>query len=260
MTTGVQIPNRSGRPFAIAGILFDERGNANVETLTTKQSALLARYGATFVSGGLVPAPPVSSAVSGDLTVAGQVLDGSGVLRSAPELLDALAVGQSTIPRSSVTSYLTPSSGQVRLAYFTSRKSETVSTLRIASGATAAGATPTLVRLGLYVENADRSVSLLGSTANDTTLLRTAATVYSKPLSSSVALVRGTRYAIGLLIVSTAALPTLAGMGSTVPATEHDLAPRLTGVSPAGLTDLPATIAAGSIGSSGNRMYAVVAP
>ncbi len=77
---------------------------------------------------------------------------------------------------------------------------------------TAAGATPTLVRYGLYEANASGDLTLRASTANDTALLAAADTRYFKAFSASWQIKAGRRYAISILVVTAAAAPTLLGL------------------------------------------------
>ena len=103
-------------------------------------------------------------------------------------------------------------SQQLRLSFFTALKTETVTQVRCATGSTAAGATPTLVRMGVYsVAGADSQgdLTLLTATASDTSLLAAANTAYTAPLTTPLSKVAGQRYAVGLLVVTAAATPTL---------------------------------------------------
>ena len=145
----------------------------------------------------------------------------------------------------------------MRLVYFTARKSETVSSLRTLSG-TAAGATPTLCRVGLYGVAANGDLTLLASTANTTSLWSAATTRYDTALSASYAVTAGIRYAVGLLCVTGASLPTVY-VNNGGAAAEVGLDPRLCGVV-AGLTDLPSSVTAASVGDTAVRPYGVLLP
>lgn len=142
--------------------------------------------------------------------------------------------------------------GTLGLTYFTAYKDQTVASLRTATGNTAAGATPTLCRLGLYSVASNGDLTLIASTPNDTTLWAAATTIYTKALSASVNLARGQRYALACLVVTAAAAPTLvANQPSSIFAAE---APRLTGQL-GGQTDLPASVTAGSVVATNRRVY-----
>jgi hypothetical protein len=137
-------------------------------------------------------------------------------------------------------------------AYFTADQTVTINNLTSITGSTAAAATPTLCRMGIYsVDGSDNLAALLAGTTNDTTLWAAANTSYTKALGSGVALTAGTRYAMTLLCVSVAALPSFAGL--LFPASANTAGPRLVGYKGA-QSDLPAS--ASSLGtSSGGLIY-----
>lgn len=167
--------------------------------------------------------------------------------------------GEATLPRNISIGNVTMTSGFLRLAYFTARKSETINNVRIGTTGTAAGATPTLVRVGLYTVDGSGNLTLVASTANDTTLLAATNTAYTKALSAGYAKVAGVRYAVGVLVVTAAAAPTIMGLASSGATSEFGLTPRVTG-SVSGQTDLPSSVAVGSIADTTNFPYIVVTP
>jgi hypothetical protein len=154
-----------------------------------------------------------------------------------PRALDA---GEAPVPRLLATSEMACTSGFLNLAYFVARKTESVTQVRIPC-ATGAGATPTLIRVGVWTagENGEL-VSQVAATPNDTTLLAASATSYTKGLSAPFTKEAGTRYAVGLLVVTAASVPTIgaATFGATL--SELAVAPRLSGVR-VGNANLPAT-------------------
>lgn len=167
---------------------------------------------------------------------------------------DALAVGQSTMPRGSIVSNTLPSvSGRLFLSFFTADVDRTIGNLRLISGTTAAGATPTLVRAGIY---RDSDLALIGSIPNDTSIFAAASTAYTRALSTPVNLLAGQRYAVGILIVTAAALPTLIGSAYSGYAGESTVLPRIS-ASMSSQTDLPATAA---LTANTLRVYSVVLP
>lgn len=176
----------------------------------------------------------------------------------ATEYGDLLTTGQSTIRRGAAQSTLTLTSGRVRLGYFTARKSETVVSLRtVATGA--AGATPTLGKVGLYTEAANGDLTRVAATANTTSLWATAApTGYETALTASYAVTKGVRYAVAVLCVTSATAPTI-GCEIAGLITETPRSPRQCGHID-GQTDLPSSISAGSIIDSTLRPYAVLLP
>ncbi len=134
----------------------------------------------------------------------------------------------------------------LRLSYFTAPKSLLAASVRMMSGGTAAGATPTIVRIGIYSEAANGDLTLIGSTPNDTALFAAAATAYTKALSVSTQFIEGSRYATGLLVVTAAAAPSIVGVtfgGFSISGTD---APRLT-AHVSGQANLPSSVAVGSL-------------
>lgn len=171
---------------------------------------------------------------------------------------DRLANAQSTIDRRSADSANSALvSGRVFFSYFTSDRDQTVTRLALASTATAAGATPTLVRFGIYQVGEDDSLTLLGAIANDTSLFSVANTVYERALTTSVDLAVSNLYAVGTLIVTGAAPPTVLAHAGTGGATGvfTDSKPRIQAYL-AGQTDLPASVADASLSLLSIGVYA----
>ena len=149
-------------------------------------------------------------------------------------------------------------SGQLSLNFFTAFSDMTVNSLRSYTGSTAAGATPTLCKMGLYQVNSDNSLTLLAATANDTSTWSVAFTAYTKALTGPVSVVKGQRYAFGLLITTAAALPTwptrtISAMAGGV------MTPRLYG-QVTGQTDIPASVAAASINNGTANRFGMLIP
>lgn len=173
---------------------------------------------------------------------------------------DLLASGEETMSRPDyvTASAVTTVSGNMRLAYFTARKSETTTQVRVNTGTTAAAATPTLCRLGLFSIAANGDGSLVAAIANDTTLFAATSTPYTRSWTAPYAKVAGATYALGILVVSAAATPTLGGL-TLASAAEAAIAPRLTGSIPS-MTDLPASFLAGDVAATGGWLYGAVLP
>lgn len=184
--------------------------------------------------------------------------DGLAVVQDVM-LADQLASGESTMPRvvAGVTT-IAHASQSLRLAYFTASKTETANSVRVLTGSTAAGATPSLVRIGLYTIAANGDGTLVASTPNDTTLLAVVTTAYTKAFSAGYAKTAGERLAIGVLVVTAAAAPTLVGASSVI-ASESAMAPRLSGLI-AAQANLPASFLAASVTDSAFRDYAALLP
>jgi hypothetical protein len=177
-------------------------------------------------------------------------------------LVDSLLAEEwPTIPRVDLDSAaVATGSGNLRMQYFTARHSGTATNVRILSGTTAAGATPTLVRIGLYTVDVSGNITLVASTANDTALLAATNTAYTKALQTPYAIVKGQRYGLGLLVVTAAAVPSVVGR-SINGAIQQELnrLPSMANVL-SGQTDLPASASFGSFGTSLNPQYIVLQP
>lgn len=174
--------------------------------------------------------------------------------------VDALTSGESTMPRGQVSSsgVQVGSSQSLRLSYFMAKKTEVVTQIRLITGGTAAAATPTLCRAGIYSEAANGDLTLVGSFANDTALFAGASTVYTKTLTASFTKTAGVRYAVGILVVTATTLPQFTGQ-TALNTTEATSAPRLT-AAVSGQSDLPSSVANASLAGSGSRIYAAMIP
>jgi hypothetical protein len=183
-----------------------------------------------------------------------------GPLGSSPQFA-RLATGQETYPRilgrdASVSS----ATGRLRLTYWTARKTETCTQLRLISGSTAAAATPTLVRGGIYAIDSTGAGALAASFASDTAVFSAANTTYTKALTTSVSVRTGRVYATATIVVTAAAAPTISGIvnaGSF--AAEYGLAEWM-GFFLDGQADLPATFSLAALTSSASMIYGVVLP
>lgn len=162
-------------------------------------------------------------------------------------------LGMETFPRTSgLSSQNTTTAQRLWLSYFTAFRALTVTTAVTCTAGTPA-TTPTLVRYGLWTVNpADNSLTaLVASTPNDTSLLIAGNTEYPRALSASFTFVPGQRYAAGVLI-DAPGMPTLFGVGAA--ATLFARAPRVSSFV-AGQADLPSTVAAGSLTTTGSAMW-----
>lgn len=154
--------------------------------------------------------------------------------------------GCCSLPERRGTYAIAGASGEMYLSHFRVPASQLAATVRVGNGV-AAGATPTLCRLGLYRVAANGDISLIASTANDTTLFGTGYTSYSRALTVPVQLIEGEWLAAGVLVVSAAAMPDMIAplpAGSAFLATRS--APKLA-TFVFGLTDLPASVVSASV-------------
>jgi len=148
-------------------------------------------------------------------------------------------------------------SGTICFSYFTCRKAEDVTGIYMYTGGTAAGATPTYAAMGVYSEALNGDLTLVASTTNDTTLFAATSTKYSKTYTS-FRKNAGTRYALAVLVVSAAAMPTfLSVMMQNQP--EAAVYSRRT-ASLGGQSTLSGLVANASLLNSGKFMYAVLIP
>lgn len=172
-------------------------------------------------------------------------------------LLDS---GEETLPRNYLNGggFAFGTSGDMRFAYITARRTEDITQFTIGSG-TAAGATPTVVRFGVYSEAVNGDLALLAAIANDTSIFSAANTGYTRTLTSIFHKVKGTRYALGLLIVSAASMPNINGTSNSFAGVDEILSPRLT-ARITGQADLPANVAAGTLTASGTCPYMRLTP
>lgn len=225
--TGLPVSGITASTSTALGVGSVELGHASDTTLTR-------------VSAGIVAVEGVNVALSTDT-----------------ERANELTSGESTMPRRFVSQTAVASGSQsLRLTYFTARKTETISQVRIPTGGTAASGA-TLCRIGIYEEASNGDLTLVASTANDTNLWIATSTVYTKSLSASFTKTRGTRYAVGLLFVGTTG-PNFTGQ-TALNLSEANESPRLNGLVGSQL-DLPASISNSSITGQSHASYVVLLP
>lgn len=234
-------------------------------------SQLLAVTGLTgavtqgrFVGGTVSGAPTTGTFAIGDYVVSNDGnfyictsagTPGTWVAVGTPAALnslasDALTVGE-VVPNRDDWSINTvsPVSGGLVLTHFTADKSEAINTLTLSTGSVAAAATPTLIRYAVYSVASNGDLTLVASTVNDTTLLTATNTDYPKALSSTWNKVVGNRYAVGVLVVTSATMPNFQGRGMTATNTLNVLT-RLAPMTVSRVltqTDLPSTVDNASI-------------
>jgi hypothetical protein len=171
---------------------------------------------------------------------------------------DVLTNGEASISRNAPLSGVAyGTSGTVLLTYRRAQKTETITKLAMASG-TAAGATPSLVKFGVYsVNETTGDLTRVAITSSDTATFSTANTAYELALTSSWTKTKGVLYAYAVLIVTSAALPTVVGnahFASTPVNAILSLSPRITAAA-ASQTDLPASLTAASLTNSNRALW-----
>jgi hypothetical protein len=152
-----------------------------------------------------------------------------------------------TVPRILCSYNQLLATGTQRWVYFTPFRSMTVS--NITTCTTTSGSGLTVSRLGLYtVDAATGDVTLVASTANDTSLLTTSQTLYTKSLTVPYSIVAGTQYAVGVLCVGTVVPGLASGSAAGSLVGLFSALPRLAGYL-AGQSDLATSAAASGMGT-----------
>lgn len=170
---------------------------------------------------------------------------------------DDLSAGESTMPRGNITGSGVSAAGTMTLAYFTARKTESVTQIRSITAAQAQVA-PTLSRLAVYSVDDAGNLLLVASTSSDTALWAATNTAYTSTFSASWNKIRGRRYAVGMLTVGASTAPSFIGTVA-IPAAEAFLNPRLS-AKVTGLTDLPSTVLAANLSATGVISYSALLP
>lgn len=140
--------------------------------------------------------------------------------------------------------------GVVRFMYFTAVEEVPCTAFYTASGTTAAAATPSLCRVGLYSVGVSGDLDLVARSANDPTLWAATITAYTSVMAtaggypSSVTPVIGQRYALAVVCVTGGTPPTMYSQ-EFVRGT-HQLEPRMTAAL-VGQTDLPTHVPSGDL-------------
>lgn len=172
----------------------------------------------------------------------------------------ALVSGETVMARRGAGNAVTMTSGVVRLSYFKAVKSETVLRLGTCSTATAAGPTPALCRMGIYLPDPDSGdVTLIASTVNDTDLWASGSTRYWKALSADWDKVAGTWYAFAALCVTGTTAPTLQGFVSNGENAIWADAP-VSAMARTGQTDLPSSISFANLTGNPNHLQGWMSP
>jgi hypothetical protein len=170
--------------------------------------------------------------------------------------------GISTLNRRQLVSTTALLSQRLALGFVTAPTAMTVTKVRTYTGNAAAAATPTLAQFALYNVDGTGAMTLVASTANDTTLFAAPSTMYERPFTASVDLIAGQRYAAGVQVNSGVAMPQLVTSLGNVVGAQVTLAypPRLVYLNPVAAA-LPPTIAAPTAGQNSFAIpYIVLLP
>jgi hypothetical protein len=170
---------------------------------------------------------------------------------------DGLTVGESVPSRINNMVTLNAGAGNLRLSFFTARKSELCSAVRMWSG-TPGSSGLDFAQIGIWQQISDMVWTQVAATANDTGLFNNASTAYTRNWMQPFQKVAGLRYAVGALQVTAAGTPAgLFGVNLGL-AQENAQTPRIAGLI-GGLSALPGTIDY-AFTSSAQMPYAVVLP
>lgn len=227
---------------AVTKSMFDAN---TVLAATTDDTPAAVTMGASTILARLATGNIVAATVEQVIALLGQ------------QTWSPLTVGQEVMPRVLARDGITNPTGVLRLGYFTARKSETSTQVRVLC-TTGYVSTPSLVRFGLYSVAANGDLSLVASTPNDTALLAANTTAYTKAWSASFPLVGGARYAIGILVVTAGTSASVSGV-STANAAENAIAPRM-GAILSGQADLPTSPTEASLSATSAVPYAAILP
>lgn len=210
----------------------------------TGRPMLLRRY-RIFHDQDWLPFSPWEIVAAGDQGDPGtNGVDGAsdpGVYPDREQTMSVFDISSTSVARSS---------GQLYLNYFTAKATRSLTTVRHMNSSVPG--TPTLIRWGVYSVDETGNLTLIGSTPNDTGAL-SANALASEALSAPVDLVKGNRYAIGMLVIGTTAGN---GMGLVFPHANVGgaISPRVNGAR-TGQTDLPASITAASVTTTTAMLY-----
>jgi hypothetical protein len=247
----------NGSRISISELFEGSPGNPDAP-VSNPTVSLLVDSGCKVILTNPATVTAMSLAAGTTTTLPDDIGSGGGGGSADPNALTGAEATMRRIDVGSVTLAL-GASGSVRLTYFSAVRSGSHTQLRMVTGTTAAAATPTLCRMGLYSVAANGNLTLLAATANDPTLFAAANTAYTRATTAPFAVVAGQRYAIGVLVVTAAALPTFLGaaVSGSYAATLLAEDPRVTAAY-SGQTDLPASITWDVLSTMATVFYAEV--
>jgi hypothetical protein len=151
----------------------------------------------------------------------------------------------------------------MRLTYWTAKPgTPPLTQIFTATGTTAAAATPTICRMGVYSIASNGNGTLVAAITNDTTLFAATSTEYIRtlttPASGVFSPVAGQRYANAILVVTAVAAPTI--ISCVMPSAATAARPPLLTATLTGQADLPASFTSGSLASSTFAPYIALIP
>ena len=189
---------------------------ADVATPLQPAGALTADVGAILISRR-------ASGESSDryqLRADGSRYSGPGTAAPTVDYTDNIwrppAAGQFTSPSELLAGTITLVSQNFTAALFRCEQTQLVSNIQLLVGATAAAATPTVIRFGIYTISGT-TATLAISTPNDTTLLAATNALSGRAVSTPGTINRGQDYFLGAIVVTGAAAPVMAGRAAATP-------------------------------------------
>ncbi len=167
-----------------------------------------------------------------------------------------LTTGEAIMQRTGASGSVTLSNTLLRFTYFTARITETVTQIRFFVATASSGTPPNLCRVGIYQVDNSGNLAQLVALSNDPTLFSATGGI-TKTLPIPFNKVRGQRYAVGFLCVTTGTQPALSGINLNSPV-EASFAPRISGS--VGATDLAVSYTGAAIGNSGAMLQTHLLP
>ena len=166
------------------------------------------------------------------------------------------AVGHATFDPAFASASNAVTTQVLRFTYFTALRNEQIVSIAYATGGTAAGATPTVIRFGLYEEAANGDLTLVQDTFNNTARFAATNTQYVGDLSQPWTLMQGQRYAAGVLVVTATTAPALLGLPACpIAALWFDLEFRIASRGTTTVSALPSSITNANLSASGVADY-----
>jgi hypothetical protein len=169
----------------------------------------------------------------------------------------AIASGETSVPRLNVGSTAPLLNQKLQLTYWTAARTETINNIGTISGGTAAGATPTYCAMGCYSVASNGNLTLMGACANDTTLFAATFTEYIRAVTTPFQKIQGQRYAFGILVVSAFTMPTIEGYNGTI---GKAASPPILCQALITQSTLPASITSGSLSGTASMFFGEVTP
>jgi len=241
-------------------VSLGDHTHGDVASLYTADSVLAATDDSTPAPVTVLEQTLLGRVTGGDIAAL-TAAEVTSITSAVPKHSD-LATGESNIPRTGITAANTLTSGVLYLSYLTAQKTELVGRVRVVC-ATGAAATPTLCQVGLFSVGAgddlDADLTLLAASVSDTALLSASNTAYTVTFPSWVAKTAGQRYAVGVLVMSGAAMPVLAGLPLSTLASVEASVPPILSAELSGQTDISGNVTA-TLSASTNLHYVVVLP